>query len=107
MPVSSLSDILNKQVSQKGLSNQIKAALVCEEFDNILKEKWGEKITRHARALYLKDNILTLVSLSSVASQEIRFAENEIIEKINQKFGQKIIKKIDLREYSRARKLTF
>lgn len=94
MPISCLSDILNKQVSSKGLAGQIQATLVCEEFDNFLNEKWGEKITRHARALYLKDNILTVVSLSSVASQEIRFSENEILENINKKFGQNTIKQL-------------
>lgn len=94
MPISSLNSLLNLQVNKKGLGKKIQAALVCEEFDNYLKNKWGEKITQHARALYLKDNILTVASLSSVASQEIRFQEKEIINKINQKFGLELIRNI-------------
>ncbi|HPA25456.1 MAG TPA: DUF721 domain-containing protein [bacterium] len=95
MSFSDISHILNKQMfQQKGLGQQIQASLICEEFDKIIFAKWGEKITRHVRALYFKDKILTIASLSSVASQEIHFAEIEIIEKINQNFGSKLIQKI-------------
>jgi len=89
-----ISNILGKSIKKQGLAHQIQASLICEEFDNILKEKWGEKITPHVRALYFKDNILTIASLSSVATQEIRFAEKEILEKINKKNGSDAIQKI-------------
>ena len=43
MPFSTINEILNKNIKKKsGLSRQIQAALICEEFDKILKKN-GEK----------------------------------------------------------------
>ncbi len=88
MSIASIQDILDKNLKQKsGLSKQITAALVCEEFDKIAQKKWGNKIKNKVRALYLKNKILTVVSLSSVMAQEIKLHEQEILEKINEKFN--------------------
>jgi len=86
MSFSSLANILNSQVRQKGLAPQIVATLVCEEFDKIIKEKWSGKMQNRVKALYLKNKILTIASLSSVFAQEIRLHEAEIIKKINDQF---------------------
>ncbi|HPI67270.1 MAG TPA: DciA family protein [bacterium] len=86
MSFSSLANILNSQVHQKGLAPQIVATLVCEEFDKIVTEKWGDKMQNKVKALYLKNKILTIASLSTVFAQEIRLHETEIIKKINDQF---------------------
>jgi len=78
---------------KSGLAKQIQATLVCEEFDKIIKEKWGDKIINKIKAMYFKDNILTIASLSSVASQEIKLHEKKILETINLKF-ENIVEKI-------------
>jgi hypothetical protein len=91
MSFASISNILNRQLSaNSGLAKQIQATLVCEEFGIIVAEKWGEKIKNKTKALYLKDNILTIASLSSVVAQEIKLNEREILEEINKKFEVKI-----------------
>jgi len=91
MGFSSVGNILNKKIKQKpGLSRQIQASLVCEEFDKIIDNKWGDKVKNKAKAMYFKDNVLTIACLSSVMAQEIKLYENEIINTLNQKFNGQI-----------------
>ena len=88
MSFSTISNVLNKNFKQKsGLAKQIQAALVCDEFDKIINKQWKGKVKDKTKALYFKDNILTIASLSSVIAQEIKLHEKDILEKINQKFG--------------------
>jgi hypothetical protein len=87
MSFSAISSILNNTVKQqKGLSAQVTAALVCEEFDKIVRQIWGEIGATKVKALYLKDNVLTIASLSSVMAQEIKLNEREILSALNDKF---------------------
>ena len=87
MSFSAISSILNNTVKQqKGLAGQVTAALVCEEFDKIVRQIWGEKGATKVKALYLKDNVLTIASLSSVMAQEIKLNEREILSALNEKF---------------------
>jgi len=90
MSISQIQDILEKNMKSKsGLAKQIQASLVCEEFDKIVQNKWGSKIKNKAKALYFKDNILTIASLSSVMAQEIKLHETEILDQLNTKFQPK------------------
>lgn len=87
MSIIHIQDILNKNFKQKsGLAKQITAALVCDEFDKIILEKWGDKVENKAKALYFKDKVLTIACLSSVMAQEIKLHEIEILEQLNAKF---------------------
>lgn len=87
MSFTPLSTILRKTLSQKnGLARQVTAALICEEFDKIVERKWGKKAENKVKALYFKDNVLTIASLSSVMAQEIKLHERKILEEINEKF---------------------
>jgi hypothetical protein len=91
MSFSSISSVLNNTVKQqKGLSSQVTAALACEEFDKIVKQKWGEVGAAKVKALYLKDNILTIASLSSIMAQEIKLNEREILLELKIKFGASV-----------------
>jgi hypothetical protein len=85
--ISSLSSILEKNLQQKsGLAKQIQATLICEEFEKIILNIWGDKIKNLTKALYFKNNTLTIASLSSTVAQEIKLNENKILEKLNKKF---------------------
>ena len=87
MAFSSISNVLSNTIkNQKGLAGQVTAALVCEEFDKIVRQKWGEIGAARVKALYLKDNVLTIASLSSVMAQEIKLNEREILSALNDKF---------------------
>jgi len=91
MSFSTIENILNKNIQKKsGLTKQIQATLICEKFDKIIQEKWGNKIIDKVKAIYFKNNTLTIASLSSVASQEIKLHEKKILEKINEKFDNSV-----------------
>lgn len=91
MSFSQIGNILDKTIKQKsGLAKQVTAALVCDEFDKIVGEKWGKKVKHKAKAIYFKDNILTIASLSSVMAQEIKLHEREILDEINKKFSSNV-----------------
>ena len=93
MSFTSITNILSKSINQKsGLKKQITAALVCDEFDKTIIKIWGTKIKDQARAIYYKDNILTIASLSSVVAQEIKLNEQKILEELNKNFNNKIEK---------------
>ncbi len=87
MGFSEIGKILNKNFkNQSGLAKSIQASLVCEEFDKILENKWGSVAKGKAKAMYYKDKILTIASLSSVMAQEIKLHERDILEELNSKF---------------------
>ncbi|MFH1456729.1 MAG: DciA family protein [Patescibacteria group bacterium] len=91
MAFAEIGNILAKNFKNKsGLAKSIHASLVCEEFDKILQEKWGSIGSSKAKALYYKDKILTIASLSSVMAQEIKLHENEILQELNKKFFNNI-----------------
>lgn len=91
MSFTHISAIINKNFKQKNqLSQQVTAALVCDEFDKIIKDRWGKKIKHKAKAMYFKDSVLTIASLSSVMAQEIKLHEKEILEQINNKFNNAV-----------------
>ncbi len=79
--------LLNSHLQKRGIARQVQASLVCAEVDKLIANLWGEAGTASARALYLKNNILTVACLSSSMAQEIRLHEDEIIMAINKKFG--------------------
>lgn len=94
MSFQKLSAILPKTIKRAGISRQIEASMVCEAADEAVKRIFGEELARQARALYFKDNWLTLAVLSSVLAQEIRFREDEIMRVLNGRFGQGTVGRI-------------
>ena len=87
MSFSTIGNVLEKTFKSKsGLAKQVTATLVCEEFDKIINHKWPN-LKNKAKALYFKNNVLTIASLSSIMAQEIKLHENEILEKLNEKFS--------------------
>ena len=91
MSYSTIENILKKNFKQKsGLATQITAALICDEFNQIILKKWGDLVKDKAKALSYKDGTLIIASLSSPLAQEIKFYEKEILKKLNQKFPNSI-----------------
>lgn len=94
MPFQPIGKILTQLIKKKGLNRQIEAVLVIDKFHEIIKDIWGEDISEQAKALHLKDKKLTIACLSSVAAQEIRLHESEILEKLNKEFGDGMVEKL-------------
>jgi hypothetical protein len=91
-----LGDLLKNRIGKGHFSEKVTAALVCEEFDKIMFQIWGENIRDNAKAMYLKDKVLTVACLSPVVAQEVRLNEGQLLEKTNKKFSEqeKIVEKL-------------
>ena len=72
----------------------VEASLVVDEANKILTEMFGDEFKKFGRALYLKNRILAITCLSSIAAQEIRLNEQGIIAKLKNKFGIQAVERI-------------
>ncbi|NQU78124.1 DUF721 domain-containing protein [Candidatus Falkowbacteria bacterium] len=86
--------ILPKNIKRTGISRQVQASMVCGAVDKEMVRIFGEELGNQVKALYLKNNVLTLAVLSSVLAQEIRFREPEILAFLNNKFGEGAVEKV-------------
>ena len=85
MAFKSLGGLLRRTVQAKGLAWQVEAAMALRYFNEITTELWGDKMKDRARAMYLKDHVLTVAVLSPVLAQELRLKEKKIVNYINDK----------------------
>lgn len=90
----SLSDILEKKSKESTLWKSVQSSLVVEEANLFLEEIFGDKIKSHARAVFVREKVLTIACLNSVSAQEIRFNQELILGKINKKFGENTVIKL-------------
>ncbi len=90
----SLGNILQSSPSRSPLVKGVQAAMAVEAANGLLSELWGEAGARYARALYVKNGILTIACLSSSMAQEIKLREAELIKRMNQSQGVKTIEKV-------------
>ena len=91
MSYSAIGNILEKNFKSKsGLKKQVSAALICDEFNELINKKWGSLAKDKAKALSYQNKTLTIASLSSALAQEIKLHEQEILEKLEKKFPNSI-----------------
>jgi len=86
--------ILTKRIQQSGLAKNVETALVIQEFEKLIKDIFGSQVIKKIKPLYIKNKVLKVACLSSVIVQEINFKKDELIEKINKKFKQEVLKDI-------------
>lgn len=85
--------LLQKSINQAGIAREVKAAQVCQTFDQIL-EKLNKKARGNVRATSYKDKILTVGVPSSAWTSEIQALNHIIIEEINNKLGEELVLRI-------------
>lgn len=91
-----IGEVISKKFGKSGLAKSVTAALVCDEFNKIILEIWGDKMENMAQAMYLKDKVLSVACLSSVVAQEIKMKEEELLGKLNNKFGSGVVEGLRL-----------
>jgi len=89
-----ISSLIWRSIVRAGLEKEVAAALVIEEFKKVLLKKFGQKILKRVKILHFKNGILSLSVLSSVIAQEIKLNEKNLLKKINEKFGKKLVERI-------------
>ena len=94
MPFSHISSVLGYNLNKNNLTYKVEAALALKYFDAVAQAIWGQKIQHQAKALYLKDHILTIAVLSSVLATELKLRESEIISEVNKKIGREAVRQL-------------
>lgn len=92
----SIKSILKQNQNKSPLMKGITASLTVEYFQQLLNDEWGAKGQEQARALHLKNNILTIACLNSVIANEIQLKKGFFLDKINMKFGQNTVEQIKI-----------
>lgn len=94
MTFKSLKDDLTKRVQQTGISEEVEASLVLEKVTSVLKRLFGDDVDKKMKPLYVKRGVLTVSCLSSVAAQELKLHEREIIQDVNTHFGKSVVDRV-------------
>lgn len=89
-----LGNLLQKTVNQAGIAEQVDAAMVCQECDQVVAELFGKGFQEKAKALYIKNGTVTIAVTSPVIGQELKMREAEIMEKVQKKAGKLEVKKL-------------
>ncbi len=89
-----LKNLIANAVQRAGVSRQVEAATVVESFNRLAPEILGETIAHSAKAIYVRNNILTVECGSSLIMQEVRYREPEIIQALNKQAGGQVVEKI-------------
>lgn len=90
----SLQEVLSKKFNQMGIGKSITAALVCEKFDELALGILGKTIAVETKAVSFKDNVLMVQTSSPVIAQEIKLHEQDILEAVNEKLGEGVVKEM-------------
>jgi len=89
-----IGSLLDKTINKAGISEQVSAAVVCDQFNRIVQEVIGDKIKSKVKAMYVKNKTLTIAVLSSVVGQEIKLHEQEILEQLSKKVGEQKVERL-------------
>jgi len=81
--LNSIGGDLKKSINKAGITRQIEAVAVCDLWEKIICQIFGEQVIGKTQALHFKDGILTVAVLNPVLAQEFRFKEKEIRIEIN------------------------
>lgn len=90
-----IQDFLPKTANKWGIGHEYQAIQVCKCAENILKEIFSFHEQPKITAKSFKAGKLTLEAVSSSWNQEIAMRKDKIVDKLNAKFGKRVVK--DLR----------
>ncbi|MDD5071830.1 MAG: DUF721 domain-containing protein [Patescibacteria group bacterium] len=89
-----LKSLLPKSIKKAGIAEQVRNKQVEDFFNKSKFEFLGAELAARARPMYLKNKILYIASLSSVATERLEARQAEIVADINKKFGPGTVKKL-------------
>ncbi|MFZ6036244.1 MAG: DciA family protein [Patescibacteria group bacterium] len=90
-----LGDILQRSINQAGIGRQVSAAMMCQEFDRWLAQRYP-RIKDEVRAKFVKNGILTVAALNPAVAQEMKFHEREAVEFMQKKYGYKAVNRLHI-----------
>ena len=86
-----IKNLLNKSINKAGIGRQMEATQVVEQADRVLRQILSQPVYEKIKPVSFKDGMLTIACLNSVAAQEVKLMQREIVEKINQVFDERLV----------------
>ena len=80
--------ILPQRLANHKIARPVVAAQLGDEIMAAVGNLCGELCKKHARFLYLKENVATLATLRPAIAQEIHLRSLEICARVNQRLGR-------------------
>ena len=90
----SLKDLLPKAVNKAGIGPAVEAAVICEQFAEVVKETFGAAWQQNCKPLYVKNRTITVACLNNVVAQEIKLPEKTLLEALAAKLKKKVVERI-------------
>lgn len=88
-----LSDVLREYVNSMKFDRKLKEVDVVQSWETLL----GKMISGYTRNIYLSNGVLYVQISSPVVKNELIMMRDEIIEKLNEMAGERIVEKIVFR----------
>ncbi len=92
-----IKDILPSSLGRYGITSQAQAAFVCFIFEEIIKEELGEEVSKNCQPLSFCNGVLKIQVKNSIWASEIQLNQSKIVDKINKKIGEDIVKRLQFR----------
>jgi len=88
---------INEAIAEFLDKYRLKEGVTKYQIAGIWKETVGSAIARYTKRIELKDNKLTAYISSPIVRKELMMLKTEILEQINKKIGQDLVKEIDIK----------
>ena len=89
----SLKDVLSDFLQQNNLDKRLKERTLVNSWESVV----GKTINRTTKNIYIRDKKLHVHLTSSVARNELHMLKDELVKRLNEKAGEKIISEIVLK----------
>ncbi len=89
-----IKSLLPKSIQRAGITRQVATVQIIKTFTELADQILPATVVRRIKAVDVKDRMIIVASLSPSAIKELQSREEEIIERINKKFGFEVLKKI-------------
>ena len=85
---------LASSVARAGIKDDVAASLVLTKAQKIFYELFGDDIAKTMKPLYVKRGVLTVSCMSSVAAQELKLREREIVKRLQEGASSVIVERL-------------
>jgi len=91
-----LGGLIARKFGKSTLTKQVEAGLNIEAANAAIKRIWGALITREAKAISLKNGILTIYASGPIVAQELKFKQNKLMAEFNLGHKEPAVKKLKI-----------
>jgi predicted nucleic acid-binding Zn ribbon protein len=89
-----LKSLIPRSIQRSGIYKRVEASQIILQFNKFKDEMLPGHIAGKAQAMYVKNKVLYVASLSGIVTQELKQKECEVIGLINEHFGREVVNKL-------------